>query len=118
MAVSEIRAQLQQRTIEEDGFLPDDAPVFLLENQQSLYNYWRFYQRSNGIDPPISLYELRHTFVSVAKTLPLGMVKDIVGHSQNMDTFGVYAHALNGDAEVAAQAVSGAFLQLLTPAGK
>lgn len=112
MAAAEIRAQLQQRMMEE-GRLSDSDRVFPLENQQSLYNYWRFYQRSNGIDPPISLYELRHTFVSVAKTLPLGVVKDIVGHSQNMDTFGVYAHELTGDAENAARAVSGVFAQLL-----
>lgn len=112
MAAAEIRAQLQQRMMEE-GKLSDGDRVFPLENQQSLYNYWRFYQRSNGIDPPISLYELRHTFVSVAKTLPLGVVKDIVGHSQNMDTYGIYAHELTGDAENAARAVSGVFAQLL-----
>ncbi len=112
MAAAEIRAQLQQRTME-GGRLSDGDRVFPLENQQSLYNYWRFYQRSNGIDPPISLYELRHTFVSVAKTLPLGVVKDIVGHSQNMDTFGVYAHELTGDAEIAAQAVNSVFVKLL-----
>ncbi len=112
MAAAEIRAQLQQRMMEE-GKLSDSDRVFPLENQQSLYNYWRFYQRSNGIDPPVSLYELRHTFVSVAKTLPLGVVKDIVGHSQNMDTYGIYAHELAGDAENAARAVSGVFAQLL-----
>lgn len=38
---------------------------FSLENEHSLYNYWQFYQRCNGIEPPISLYELRHTFVSI-----------------------------------------------------
>lgn len=118
LAAAELRAQLQQRALEEDGILPEDAPVFPLKNQQSLYHYWQFYQHSNGMDPPISLYELRHTFVSVAKTLPPGMVREIVGHSRNMDTFGVYAHALQGDAETAAQAVSGAFAQLLSPAEK
>lgn len=115
MAAAEIQAQLQQRTLEEERPLRDDDPLFPLKNQQSLYNYWKLYQRCNGIDPPISLYELRHTFVSVAKTLPVGVVKEIVGHSQNMDTFGVYAHALTGDAENAAQAVNGAFTRLLSP---
>ena len=112
MAAEEIQRQLQQRASEE-GQLSDNDPVFLLKNEQSLYNYWKFYQRSNGIEPPISLYELRHTFVSVAKTLPIGIVKDIVGHSQNMDTYGIYAHELTGDAENAARAVSGVFAQLL-----
>ena len=50
LAVAEIRAQLQQRTQEEERPLRDDDPLFLLSNQQSLYNYWKFYQRCNGID--------------------------------------------------------------------
>ena len=59
---------------------------------------------------------MRHTFVSVAKTLPAGEVKALVGHSQNMDTFGTYAHALSGDAENTAQAVNGAFEKLVKQA--
>lgn len=42
-------------------------------------------------------YELRHTFVSLAKTLPEGEVKPLVGHSRQMDTFGVYAHLVQGE---------------------
>ena len=45
----------------------------------------------------ITLYELRHTFVSIAKSLPEGEIKSLVGHSQNMDTYGVYSHAFEGD---------------------
>lgn len=62
---------------------------------------------------PCSLYELRHTFVSVVKTLPAGEVKDLVGHSEDMDTFGVYAHTPAGDAENTARAVNGVFLRVL-----
>ena len=62
---------------------------------------------------PVSLYELRHTFVSVVKTLPAGEVKPLVGNSQDMDTFGQYSHALTGDAENTARAVNAAFMKLL-----
>ena len=92
-----------------------DTPLFPLVNQQSLYNHWRHYQETNGI-PHISLYELRHTFVSVVKTLPAGEVKGLVGHSQDMDTFGVYGHTLTGEAEATAEAVNGTFLKLLNNA--
>ena len=51
---------------------------------------------SNGITVVVP-YELRHTFVSIAKRLPEGLVKNIVGHSRDMDTFGVYGHAVAGD---------------------
>lgn len=86
--------------------------VFRINNQHHYHTRWWAYCRTNGI-VPISTYELRHTFVSVAKTLPAGEVKGLVGHSQDMDTFGVYGHALTGDAENTAQAVNAAFDKLL-----
>ena len=58
-------------------------------------------------------YELRHTFVSVAKVLPEGQVKAIVGHSLNMDTFGIYGHELAGEAGEIAQEIDGAFAKIL-----
>lgn len=51
--------------------------------------------------------------MSVVKTLPAGEVKDLVGHSEDMDTFGVYAHTPAGDAENTARAVNGVFLRVL-----
>lgn len=107
LAAAEVRAQLRQRTLEEERPLTDDDPLFVLENQQSLYNYWKFYQRSNGIDPPVSLYELRHTFVSmVADAISPAQLRRMVGHSQSMDTFGWYAHAVTGRDDATAQTVS------------
>lgn len=61
----------------------------------------------------VTPYELRHTFVSMAKTLPVGLVKSIVGHSKNMDTFGVYGHALNGDEDVAAEMLQEIFDKII-----
>jgi len=87
--------------------------VFDLVSEAYYYKRWQAYCKSNGI-PPISVYELRHSFVSVVKTLPAGEVKTLVGHSQTMDTFGVYSHALNGDAAAAAEDVNAAFDRLLT----
>ena len=108
LAVAEIRAQLRQRTQEEERPLRDDDPLFLLANQQSLYNYWKFYQRCNGIDPPVSLYELRHTFVSMIEdAVPPAQLRRIVGHSKSMDTYGWYSHAVTGRDDATAQAVSG-----------
>lgn len=108
LAVEEIRAQLRQRTQEEERPLRDNDPLFLLANQQSLYNYWKFYQRCNGIDPPVSLYELRHTFVSMIEdVVPPAQLRRIVGHSKSMDTYGWYSHAVAGRDDATAQAVSG-----------
>ena len=59
-------------------------------------------------------YELRHTFVSVVKTLPVGEVKPLVGHSESMDTFGIYGHALQGEDTETAEKINRLFRKLLT----
>lgn len=86
--------------------------VFCLETERRYYKRWKVYCAANDLQP-VSLYELRHTFVSVVKTLPAGEVKELVGHSEDMDTFGVYSHALTGEDIATAQAVNAVFLKLL-----
>lgn len=60
--------------------------------------YWRRlkkYCASNEL-PMVSAYEMRHTFISIIQQLPESDIKAIVGHSRSMDTFGVYAHSVDG----------------------
>ena len=61
----------------------------------------------------VSPYELRHTFVSAVKQLPEGLVKELVGHSRNMDTFGTYGHALDGEDEETSIAIIDVFERLI-----
>ena len=89
--------------------------VFCILREETYYKRWKVYCAANGLTP-CSLYELRHTFLSVVKTLPAGEVKGLVGHSLDMDTFGVYGHVLNGEAEATAEAVNGTFLKILNNA--
>ncbi len=89
------------------------ARMFPFVSEKQFYDCWRRYQEANGI-PHISLYELRHTFVSVVKYLPEGEVKAIVGHSAAMDTWGVYSHTLEGDNDKAAKDVGELFEKILT----
>ena len=104
MARRVLEQQRQQTSSEES--------VFCITSEQYYYQRWKIYCQTNGLTP-CSPYELRHTFVSVVKTLPAGEVKGLVGHSEDMDTFGIYGHTLTGDAENTAQAVNGVFLRLL-----
>ena len=62
---------------------------------------WKCYCEYHSI-LPITPYELRHTFVSAVKSLPEGYLKGLVGHSKDMDTYGVYSHEMSGDMEVTA----------------
>ena len=69
------------------------------------------YCESNNIRK-VTPYELRHTFVSVVKQLPDGQVKPIVGHSRNMDTFGIYGHELAGEGEKTAARIDRIFKKI------
>ena len=55
----------------------------------------------------------RHTFVSVVKSLPEGLLKQVVGHSASMDTFGVYSHDVEGDLEEVAEKMQSIFSHVL-----
>lgn len=89
--------------------------IFPIESTRTFYGAWQRYCGANGI-PRTSLYELRHTFVSIVKVLPAGEVQPWVGHSQDMDTFGVYGHALTGEASRAAADIAALYSRLLSPA--
>lgn len=86
--------------------------LFQIEKERHLYDAWKRYCIANNI-PSISLYEMRHTFVSISKQLPEGTVKSLVGHSKNMDTFGIYGHQISGEAEQTAKAVGELFDKII-----
>ena len=97
----------QQREVTGTG-----ESVFDIKSEGYFYKRWQVYCTANGI-PKVSLYSLRHTFVSVVKKLPVGEVKELVGHSEDMDTFGIYSHALVGEDVTTAQSVNDIFKKLL-----
>lgn len=76
------------------------------------YDRWKVYRDYHSF-PPVTPYELRHTFVSAVKTLPEGYLKNLVGHSKDMDTYGVYSHEMDGDMTETAALVQGIFKQIL-----
>lgn len=78
-------------------------------DERQFHKVWTKFQKDNGIEH-ISLYELRHTFVSIcAEHVPESLLKLVVGHSESMDTTGVYGHLVNGQLERAADAISASF---------
>ena len=84
------------------------------ETLQSKYYYsrWKVFRDFHGM-PPVTPYELRHTFVSAVKSLPEGYLKNLVGHSKGMDTYGVYSHEMDGDMSETAVLVQNIFKQIL-----
>ena len=61
---------------------------------------------------------MRHTFFSVCKQLPPELIKQMGGHGKDMDTFGVYGHALSGEAELTATLVDQSFASVISAARK
>ena len=73
---------------------------------------WATYSKQHGIK--CSLHEMRHTFISVAKAdVPEQLLKQAVGHTKNMDTFGVYGHEVEGEMTRVANIMDNVFDVLL-----
>lgn len=88
----------------------DGEPI----KEKNYYKHWVKYRDYNGL-PKASPYELRHTFVSIIKTLPEGLLKPLVGHSVDMDTYSTYSHRVTGDQELTAAMVQEQFIKILKP---
>lgn len=86
--------------------------IFGITSLSSYENRWKRYREVNKLGD-ITLYELRHTFISMVKELPEAQVKALVGHSINMDTFGVYGHEVEGESEKIASAVNDIFTKIV-----
>ena len=77
---------------------PDEA-CSEINPPRPFYDHWQRYLKCHNI-PKITFHELRHTMISTFKAdLPEELLKQVVGHSASMDTFGVYGHLADGDAE-------------------
>ena len=109
-----VMAEIAKQTLDMQlAQIPEDQQlVFDIPSMSTFLHRWKRYCISNEIQP-VSLYALRHTFVSVVKNLPEGSVKALVGHSHSMNTFGVYGHALAGDDKLVATDVNRVFVYLL-----
>lgn len=81
-------------------------------NERKSYYAWKRFQKSQGITE-CSLYELRHTMVSINADVPDALLKPMVGHSQNMDTRGTYGHEIKINRARTAEMIDGIFAELL-----
>ena len=87
--------------------------VFCISNLQHYHSRWKRYCKVNGL-PDIAPYEIRHTFVSISDALPEAQMKKLVGHSQSMDTYGVYGHEVQGEGEEISRNLDAIFSKILS----
>ncbi len=98
-----IQDQLKQiEHLKTDYLFPNEYGE--ISSGSTVFNQWKRFTRRHDITA-ISLHELRHTFISMCKNVPLELLKQVVGHSSSMDTFGQYGHSLNGEKELARELI-------------
>lgn len=106
LATKELEAQkqmLKRIGIVTKWIFPDENGGFLPPCH--LYAKWQTYGRQHNID--CSLHELRHTMISLNKsTVPPALLKQVVGHSAAMDTFGIYGHEVDGEKQLATNLIN------------
>lgn len=78
-------------------------------SQSTVLNSWELYRDKAGINPKITPYCWRHTFVSINNDMPSGLKRRRVGHAVSMDTEGIYGKEVAGEGEQAAQYVEQRF---------
>lgn len=80
------------------------SPDGSVGNQCTMRNQWSRLKAERNL--PGTLYSFRHTFVSMMKnSLPEASIKEYIGHSVSMDTYGTYSHEVSGDAKKAAEII-------------
>lgn len=114
-----IAAQIIKETIERNHRANFGTPwifpngVGAPSNQDTVRKQWIRLKQERGL--PGTLYSLRHTFVSIVSSqthLAEGTIRELVGHSQSMDTFGTYKHAVKGELQTAADVINLTFERL------
>ena len=84
------------------------------QSSQTTYRkQWNRLKAEKGL--PGSPYSLRHTFVSIVSSqthITEGTLRQLVGHSKSMDTFGVYKHEVSGEIESASRIINLTFERL------
>jgi integrase len=101
---------LQLAGIKSDWVFPDEDGK--RADPSMSYKQWCVYRKQHGIT--CSLEELRHSTVSLAKSeLPEPLMKMLLGHGNDMDTFGVYGHEIEGDLQRAADILERIFDKIL-----
>lgn len=101
--LEEQRAAQRGNSIITPWVFADDRGYRLDPNK--VYDSWKRYLKANNL-PDISFHELRHTAISMYKgSIPKELLKEVVGHSASMDTFGTYGHQFDGQLEDTAAAM-------------
>lgn len=113
MAMQTLAAQrnmLDAMGINSEWVFPDEWGE--LSDPNRAYKQWQFFCRTHSVSSTI--HEMRHTYISMMKNdMPEQMLKDLVGHSVNMNTYATYGHVVNPEMDRAKQIMDATFDRFL-----
>lgn len=89
------------------------APDGSIASELRVYKNWHRFCEIQGI-AKCSLYELRHTMVSMSTDIPDALLKPMVGHGHNMDTRGTYSHEVQGNRARTAAMLEDTFTNIIS----
>lgn len=100
--IEEQREMLKRKGVVSPYIFPDETGVHA--DPADVSNSWRRYLKAHKLDESVTLHNLRRTMISMHKIddMPLELLKQVVGHSATMDTFGVYGRQMDGEIKAAA----------------
>lgn len=82
-------------------------------SQSTVRKQWDALKAEHGLNKNVSIYGLRHTFVSIMKSvLPEQQIRQICGHNISFDTFGTYGHIVDGESLKSAQIIDLTFNEI------
>lgn len=109
----------QRMLLKSKGINPDKNIIIFPDVETGYYLnpnrfklYFQKYARHNNLSIS-TLHELRHTYITINKDLDIRILKKLVGHSESLDTLGIYAHDLHGEKERAVKEVERKFISIL-----
>jgi len=109
--IADQRQMLKQSSIISPWLFPN--PQGDISSPRYIYKTWIQFRDKNNITA-CSLYELRHTMVSITKNdVPAHLLKMVLGHTESMDTYGVYGHEFAGDLQNVASVTQNIFKKIL-----
>ena len=109
--IADQRKMLRQNSIISPWLFPN--PQGNVASPHYIYKVWAGFRDRNQLTA-CTLYELRHTMVSITKNgVPTHLLKMVLGHTETMDTYGVYGHKFAGDLQNVANATQKIFKQIL-----
>jgi len=110
LAIKAQKNMLKQKGIVSPWLFPNERGQMSLPDR--IYRHWLPFRRQNNI--ACTIHELRHSFISLNKLdLSPELLKMIVGHTKETDTFGIYGHETETDLQRAATVLNSIFAPLV-----